>query len=39
MAYAAISKPDYTFNTKATTGNGSTQAVTGLGFQPDLYGD
>ena len=36
MAYAAISKPGLHFNTKLTTGTGNSQAVTGLGFQPDL---
>jgi hypothetical protein len=35
MAYASISKPSLHFNTKLTTGTGSSQAVTGLGFQPD----
>ena len=36
MAYTDIDKPDLYFNTKLTTGTGSTQAVTGLGFQPDF---
>ena len=36
MAYAAISKPSLYFNTKLWTGNGSTQNITGLDFQPDL---
>ena len=36
MAYASITKPGLHFNTKATTGTGNSQAVTGLGFQPDL---
>ena len=35
MAYAAISKPSLHFNTKLYTGNGSTNAQTGVGFQPD----
>ena len=35
MAYAAISKPSLHFNTKLYTGNGSTQSITGVGFQPD----
>jgi hypothetical protein len=36
MAYTDIDKPSDYFNTKLTTGTGSTQAVTGLGFQPDF---
>tara|TARA_R100001163_G_scaffold65477_1_gene62788 strand:- start:34 stop:1074 length:1041 start_codon:yes stop_codon:yes gene_type:complete len=35
MAYSTISKPSLHFNTKTTTGTGNSQAVTGLGFQPD----
>ena len=35
MAYSSIAKPTDYFNTKLTTGTGSSQAVTGLGFQPD----
>jgi len=35
MAYAAITKPSSYMNTKLYTGNGSTQALTGVGFQPD----
>jgi len=36
MAYAAISKPNSHFNTITYSGNGSaTQALTGVGFQPD----
>jgi len=35
MAYAAISKPSLHFNTVTYTGNGSTQSITGVGFQPD----
>ena len=35
MAYAAITKPSLHFNTKLYTGNGSTQSITGVGFQPD----
>ena len=35
MAYAAISKPSLHFNTKLYTGNGGTQSITGVGFQPD----
>lgn len=31
-----INKPSSHFNTKLTTGTGSSQAVTGLGFQPDF---
>ena len=36
MAYSAISKPSLHFNTKIYTGNGSTNALTGVGFQPDF---
>ena len=32
---AQINKPDDYFNTKLYTGNGSTQSITGVGFQPD----
>ena len=35
MAYASITKPSLHFNTKLYTGNGSTQSITGVGFQPD----
>ena len=35
MAYSSISKPGLYFNTKLYTGNGSTQSITGVGFQPD----
>ena len=35
MAYTTIDKPTDYFNTKLTTGTGNSQAVTGLGFQPD----
>ena len=35
MAYSTIPKPSLYFNTKLFTGNGGTQAVTGVGFQPD----
>jgi len=35
MAYSTISKPSLYFNTKLYTGNGSTQSITGVGFQPD----
>jgi len=35
MAYSSITKPGDHFNTKLYTGNGSTQSVTGVGFQPD----
>ena len=35
MAYTTIDKPKLHFNTKLYTGNGSTQALTGVGFQPD----
>ena len=36
MAYTTINKHTDYFNTKLTTGTGNSQAVTGLGFQPDL---
>jgi len=36
MAYASISKPSLHFNTKLFTGNGGTQSITGVGFQPDM---
>ena len=32
---AQINKPDEYFNTKLYTGNGSSQSITGVGFQPD----
>ena len=32
---AQINKPDDYFNTVLYTGNGSTQSITGVGFQPD----
>ena len=35
MAYTTINKSTAHFNTKLTTGTGNSQAVTGLGFQPD----
>ena len=35
MAYTTINKPTDYFNTKLYTGNGSTNAITGVGFQPD----
>ena len=35
MAYTTINKPTDYFNTKLYTGDGSTQAITGVGFQPD----
>ena len=35
MAYSSITKPGDYFNTKLYTGNGSTQSITGVGFQPD----
>ena len=34
MAYITFQPKDH-FNTVLYTGNGSTQAVTGVGFQPD----
>ena len=36
MAYATISKPRLYFNTKLYTGTGSSNAITGVGFQPDF---
>jgi len=36
MAYTTIKKPSDYFNTKLYSGNGSTQSITGVGFQPDL---
>ena len=35
MAYTTINKGETYFNTKLYTGNGSTQSITGVGFQPD----
>ena len=35
MAYSSIAKPSDYFNTVLYTGNGSTNAITGVGFQPD----
>ena len=37
MAYATISKPSLHFNTKIYAGNGSSNAQTGVGFQPDFF--
>jgi len=36
MAYTTIAKPNTYFNTKLYTGNGSTQSITGINFQPDF---
>ena len=36
MAYSSIVKPSVYFNTKLYTGNGGTNAITGVGFQPDF---
>ena len=36
MDYSSIVKPEDYFNTKLYTGNGSTQSITGVGFQSDL---
>ena len=36
MAYTTINKGGTYFNTKLYTGNGGTNALTGVGFQPDL---
>ena len=35
MAYSGIAKAGLHFNTKLYTGNAGTQAITGVGFQPD----
>ena len=35
MAYTTINKSGDYFNTKLYTGNGGTQSITGVGFQPD----
>jgi len=35
MAYTTIDKPSDYFNTKLYTGTGSSNAITGVGFQPD----
>ena len=36
MAYTTINKSSDYFNTKLYTGNGGTQSITGIGFQPDF---
>ena len=36
MAYTTINKHTSYFNSKLYTGNGSTQSITGVGFQPDF---
>jgi hypothetical protein len=36
MAYTNIKKPSDYFNTKLYTGTGSSQGITGVGFQPDF---
>ena len=36
MAYTTIKKPSDYFNTKLYTGTGSSQNITGVGFQPDF---
>jgi hypothetical protein len=36
MAYTDIDKSDEYFNTVLYTGNGATQSITGVGFQPDF---
>ena len=35
MAYTTINKSTDHFNTKLYSGDGGTQSVTGVGFQPD----
>ena len=37
MSYISFQPQDY-FNTKLYTGTGSTNAITGVGFQPDMVG-
>ncbi len=37
MAYTTINKYTAHFNVKLYTGNGSSNAQTGVGFQPDLF--
>ena len=36
MAYSSITKPSLHFNTKLYSGTGSSNAITGIGFQPDF---
>jgi hypothetical protein len=36
MAYTTINKSTDYFNTKLYTGTGSSNAITGVGFQPDF---
>jgi hypothetical protein len=36
MAYTTIDNPELFFNTVLYAGNGSTNAITGVGFQPDF---
>ena len=36
MAYTTINKSSDYFNTKLYSGNAGTQALTGVGFQPDM---
>jgi hypothetical protein len=36
MPYSTIDKPSKYFNTVLYTGNGTTNAITGVGFQPDF---
>jgi len=36
MAYTTVNKATNYFNTKLYTGNGGTNAITGVGFQPDI---
>lgn len=36
MAYSTIIKPSLHFNSKTYVGNGGTQSITGIGFQPDF---
>ena len=36
MAYTTINKSTLHYNTKLYTGTGSSLALTGVGFQPDI---
>jgi len=36
MSYTTINKSSLHMNTKTFTGNGGTQSITGVGFQPDM---
>ena len=36
MAYTTVNNSKQNMNTKRWVGNGSTQTISGIGFQPDL---